>query len=130
MVRALSGVIFTDQGALQSCRRTGGRVTEEDEEEQNRIWGFAQGAQRVPTGLRYWGYRYMNRSCTKSIRLKDMLGGVAIFVASCSRGRDGSWERKVFGHHSAYELTLELVQGERFRRIFFLEEDCKTISAE
>ena len=44
--------------------------------------------------------------------------------------RDGGWESKVFGHHSVHELTLELVQVERFTRIFILEEDLKTMGAE
>ena len=33
--------------------------------------------------------------------------------------RDSDWESNVFGHRSAYELTFELMEGERFRSIFF-----------
>ena len=45
--------------------------------------------------------------------------------------RDGLWESNVFGHRSVYELTLEveLVEGERFTRIFFLE-DLKMMGSE
>jgi len=33
--------------------------------------------------------------------------------------RDGGWESNAFGHPSAYELTFELMEGERFASIFF-----------
>jgi len=42
--------------------------------------------------------------------------------------RDGSWESNVFGHRSAYELTFELIEGERFASIFFPEKDLKALA--
>lgn len=42
--------------------------------------------------------------------------------------RDGDWENNVFGHRSAYELTFELMEGERFTSIFFPEEDLKALA--
>ncbi|CUS15030.1 unnamed protein product [Tuber aestivum] len=41
---------------------------------------------------------------------------------------DGDWESNVIGHRSAYELTFELMEGERFTSIFFLEEGLKALA--
>jgi len=41
--------------------------------------------------------------------------------------RDGGWESNVFGCRSAYELTFELMEGERFASIFF-PEDLKALA--
>ncbi|RPB04039.1 hypothetical protein L873DRAFT_1668292 [Choiromyces venosus 120613-1] len=42
--------------------------------------------------------------------------------------REGDWESNVFGHRSAYELTFELMEGERFTSIFFPERDLKALA--